>query len=528
MKYQPFTMPSNYILNNILPSVDIPRSTFNLTETHKTTFNSGYLIPIYWNEIYPGDTFDFSIQALARLATPIAPIMDNASIKYYSFFVPNRLLWENWKAFMGEQENPDDVTDFEIPQISSGSGADWLSLSDYLGIPPKVPNLKVSSLVYRAYNLIWNEWFRDENLQDSVTVKKDDALEQMSDYVLLKKCKPADYFTTCLPWLQKGEAVTIPLTGDAPVMGTHNKAAILPVFNFQSQTVTNNTINRYDGPPGVDTPLWPGIATQDPVFNTNLYADLSNVTSATINDLRMAFQIQRYLEKDARGGTRYVEYIKNHFGVDARDYRLQRPEYLGGGQTDITITPVAQTSATDKTTPQGNLSAVGTAGTIGNGYVYSATEHGIIITLACLCADINYQQGLNRKWSKKIKYDYMVPSFWYLGEQAVLNKEIYAQGTSEDDEVFGYQQRYRELREGFNNITGLFRSTHPQSLDIWHLAQEFSNLPKLNEEFITENSPFKRIMAVQTEPDIIADFRFNIKATRPLPSYVEPGLIDHF
>ena len=511
-------IPSNLLKNNnFLPQVKIGRSKFNLSEGHKTAFNGDLLIPIHWDELNPGDTFDVKIKGLLRLATPVVPVMDNIKVKYFSFFVPNRLLWEHWQNFMGERPTPSDTTDYQVPQISTETGIEFSTIGDYLGIPPKIANLKASALPFRAYNLIWNEWFRDENLQEPVPVVLTDAEEKMSSYKLLKKNKTSDYFTSCLPWAQKGDPVMVPLVGSAPVMVDSESGP---------STFVATSARLYDGRD------YQGFARTSNEKNgsaeATLYADMSKVASSSINDLRKAFQVQKLLERDARGGTRYVEVIQSHWGVTCPDYRLQRPEYLGGGSDYVNVTPIAQTSATDSTSPQGNLSAVGVAGTDGNGYVYSATEHGIVMTLACVSADINYQQGLHRKWSKLNRFDYMFPSFWHLGEQAVLNKEIYATGTSTDNEVFGYQQRYRELREGVSKISSLFRSTAPQPLDFWHLAEKFENLPKLNSDFIVSNTPFDRVVAVQDEPIIIADFYFKIKAERPLPTYVEPGLIDHF
>lgn len=513
-------IPSNLIKNNnLLPQVRIARSRFNLSHGHKTTFNGDYLIPIHWDELNPGDTFNLKINGLLRLATPIAPIMDNIKVKYYSFFVPNRLLWEHWTNFMGERPTPDATTDYQVPQVNTGvNGVDYLTIGDYFGILPKIPNVKVTALPFRAYNLIWNEWFRDENLQEPVVQFYDDAEQDITKFKLLKKNKTPDYFTTCLPSPQKGDPVVLPL-GEKANIYLDGISGGMSVYSSNDNLKHEIAARNNTGVVELNAS-----STSLP----NLYTDLTTATATTINDIRKAFQVQRLLEKDARGGTRYIESIQAHFGVTCPDYRLQRPEYLGGGSDYVNITPIAQTSSTNETTPQGNLSAVGVAGTSGNGYTYSATEHGIVMTLACVTADINYQQGLHRKWSKLNRFDYMFPSFWHLGEQAVLNKEIFLQGNADDEKVFGYQQRYRELREGVSQITGLFRSTHPQSLDIWHCAEKFENLPKLNSLFMESNTPFKRVVAVQDEPVILADFYFRLYADRPLPSYVEPGLVDHF
>lgn len=528
-------IPSNLIRNNnLLPQVRIARSRFNLSEGHKTAFNGDLLIPIHWDELVPGDTFDFKIKGLLRLATPVVPIMDNIKVKYYSFFIPNRLLWDHWQNFMGQQDKPGDSTDYQVPQFTTGSaGINFSTIGDYMGVPPKVANLRGSVLPFRAYNLIWNEWFRDENLQDPVEVKTDDAQEDLSAYKLLKKNKTPDYFTTCLPWPQKGDPVLLPLGDTANVVskfvhdGPSQTGSSANPYIMTSETgEAPFNIPAYLRSRGTDMSIY--LSPTSPADLTQLKVDLSEATSASINDIRKAFQVQRLLEKDARGGTRYIEMIHEHFGVTCPDYRLQRPEYLGGGSDYVNVTPIPQTSSSDSTSAQGNLAAVGVAGTSGNGYVYSAVEHGIVLTLACVSADINYQQGLHRKFSKLNRFDYMFPSFWHLGEQAVLQKEIFATGTSDDDLVFGYQQRYREYREGISKISSLFRSTAPESLDVWHLAEKFETAPKLNSKFMESNTPFNRVVAVQDEPIIIADFYFQIKADRPLPSYVEPGLIDHF
>lgn len=526
-----------------VPTATIPRSVFNRSHGHKTTFNEGYLIPIYVDEILPGDTFNLKMTAFGRLATPIFPLMDNMYLDVHFFFVPNRLVWENWERFNGAQDNPNDSTSFVIPVLDdtkapiNTTGFGEGTLADYFGLPTKIAaggagKFPVNALPFRGYNLIYNEWYRDQNMQNSVTFTKGNGPDDPANYSLLQRGKRHDYFTSCLPWPQKvndGSTLNVPLQGSALVKRSTNAPA-WKAYQFNAQTYPPAGVASIDSqtPPslfssGAGTPQ----ISLDP--NGGLYADLTTATGVTINELREAFQIQKMFERDARSGTRYTEIIHGHFGVVSPDMRLQRPEYLGGGSAVVNVTPVPQTSVT-AATPQGNLAAFGTVSLHRCGFVKSFTEHGYVFGLVSVRADLNYQQGLPRMWSRSTRYDFYWPSLSHIGEQAVLNKEIYFQGdgATHDLAVFGYQERYGEYRYFPGQITGLFRTNATGTLDSWHLAQNFGSLPALNSTFIVESAPMSRIKATSSDPDFLFDSYFDLKCARPMPVYAVPGLIDHF
>lgn len=521
---------SNQHLFSQIPRADIQRSSFNRSHGYKTTLDSGYLVPFFVDEVLPGDTFNLKATLFGRLATPVVPFMDNMYLETFFFFVPNRLVWDNWQKFNGEQKNPGDSTDFLIPTLEAGTH-EVGSIADYFGIPTGVQLEKINALPFRAYNLIYNEWFRDENLQDSLEVPTGDGPDPINKYNLVRRGKRHDYFTSCLPWPQKGPGVELPLGTTAKLTGSASIPVIpnLSGSSYGDLWVDNNQFRYSNSPDDYSsfTTIYP-TANLDKDILKNINVDLSSATAITINSLRQAFQLQRLYERDARGGTRYTEILRAHFGVISPDARLQRPEYLGGSSTRININPVQQTSATDTTSPQGNLAAYGVLGDKVNGFTKSFVEHGYIIGLVNIRADLTYQQGLNRMWSRQTRFDYYWPALAHLGEQAVLNKEIYAQGTADDDKVFGYQERWAEYRYFPSQITGKFRSTYAQSLDVWHLAQEFAELPKLNAEFIVDNPPVARVLAVQNEPQILLDCYFSLSCVRPMPTYSVPGLVDHF
>ena len=511
-----------------VPSANIQRSSFDRSHGHKTTFDAGWLIPVYVDEVYPGDTFNVRMTAFARLATPIFPIMDNMFMDTHFFYVPTRLLWDNWEKFNGAQKNPGDSTDFLLPQqVAPGGGYASGSLQDYMGIPPLKAGLTHSAIPLRAYNLIYNEWYRDQNLQNSLVVDTGDGPDTVTNYVLRRRGKRHDYFTSCLPWPQKGPAVIMPVGGLAPVtadswlrQSSQNGSTSGFMYTLHTAATTNNAVGTA------------GNSTADNLVTTTRIgtADLAAAAGATVNQLRQSVQIQEMLERDARGGTRFTEILRSHFQVVSPDQRLQRPEYLGGGSTPVNVSPIPQTSsAAAQPTPQGNLAAMGTALARDHGFTQSFTEHGVIIGIVSVRADLTYQQGLKRMWSRRTRNDHYWPSFAHLGEQAVLRKEIWATGVpANDDVVFGYQERFAELRYSPSLISGLFRSDVPTPLDAWHLSQDFASAPVLDATFIEENPPVDRVIAVPSQPHFLFDGYFHERTARPMPTYSVPGWTSHF
>lgn len=541
---------------SMIPRADIPRSKFRMQHQHKTTFSASNLIPFYVQEILPGDTFSVNMTAFCRLATPLYPIMDNMDLETWFFFVPNRLVWKNWYKFMGEQENPSDSISFAIPQVVSPAGGfAQKSLYDYMGIPcvgqiNGGATISINALPVRAYAIIFNQWFRDENLTSAMgygsgpstgICSMDDGPDLYTNYVIQQVAKRPDYFTKALPWTQKSTSpVTLPLGTSAPI-----KTQATEIFTGAGNAITWRT--SAGGVPATGNTHTTGAAgvfglsataaamVGNPLYPTNLYADLSAATSATINSIRLAFQTQRLLERDARGGTRYTEIIRSHFGVVSPDARLQRPEYLGGGKTPLTIAPVPQTTATGLTggtSPLGTLSGVGT--TVNRaGFRQSFTEHGYILGLCAVRRDPIYQQGLRKLWSRSTRYDFYLPVFAALGEQAVLNKEIYMDGSANDNLTFAFQERWAEYRFTPSRTSGFFNSRSTTTLDAWHLAQNFASLPALNGTFVADetNVVLRRALAAGVAADnqqILADFFIEELAARPMPMYSVPGLVDHF
>ena len=560
---------------SLLPRVDIQRSRFDRSASLKTSFNAGNIVPFFLEEVIPGDTFNVKTSRVVRMQTLLTPMMDNVYLDTYYFFVPNRLVWDHWKEFCGENTESAWIpeTEYSIPQITAPAGG-WQvgTLADYFGVPTGVSGLSVSALPFRAYALIMNEWFRDENLQDPLVVPTDDSTvagvntgtfvtDVAKGGLPYIACKYHDYFTSALPAPQKGPDVTIPVgtAGPYPVVAQSNTVpnpgsvglTFVPytaTFNNSGQQWTGQ-VNQLRGNTGNSGAIGDptaqnssfGVVTTNSQFNgsankiipNNLWAlDSGDAAVATINQLRLAFQIQKFYEKQARGGSRYTEVVRSFFGVTSPDARLQRPEYLGGNRTPINVNQVIQQSGTGESvnTPQGTVVGMSLTTDSHSDFTKSFTEHGFIIGVMVARYDHTYQQGLNRLWSRKDKFDYYWPVFANIGEQAIKNKEIYAQGNDTDDEVFGYQEAWAEYRYKPNQVTGEMRSQYAQSLDVWHLADDYSKLPSLSAEWIQEDGKtIDRVLAVSSDlaNQFFADIYVKNYCTRPMPMYSIPGLIDH-
>lgn len=547
--------------------IDISRSTFDRSSSVKTSFNAGDIVPFFLEEVLPGDTFNVKSSKVVRMQILLTPMMDNVYLDTYYFFVPNRLVWKHWKEFNGENTESAWIpeTSYEVPQITSPADTGWAvgTIADYFGIPTGIPNLSVNALPFRGYALIMNEWFRDENLSDPLVVPDDDATVAgvntgvfVSDVAKGGKpyiaAKYHDYFTSCLPAPQKGPDVVIPIGNSAPVVGNglalgftdgtkvgaYNGRNTSGNFNIASINALGQPVNgvfndypdKFGGVGRLGVPTAEQL--EGDLANSGLIADLSQVAGATINQLRLAFQIQKLYERDARGGSRYIEILKSHFGVTSPDARMQRPEYLGGNRVPVNINQVIQQSGTGSgsSTPQGTVVGMSQTTDSHSDFIKSFTEHGFIIGVMVARYDHTYQQGLDRLWSRKDRFDYYWPVFANIGEQAVKNKEIYAQGNVEDDQVFGYQEAWADYRYKPNRVTGEMRSSYAQSLDVWHLADDYSQRPSLSDSWIREDkSNIDRVLAVQSSVSnqFFADIYVQNRATRPMPVYSIPGLIDH-
>lgn len=512
-----------------VPRANIPRSSFDRSHGNKLTLDADYLVPVLVDDMVPGDTVRCNMNVFARLTSPtVLPIMDNMYLESFFFFVPYRLIWDNFTKFHGAQDNPADSIDYTIP---IGTTATALStpgvLADYMGLPIgwTADSTPTNMLPFRAYRLIWNEWFRDQNLQDSVTVATDDGPDNNSESGFLnfplKRGKRHDYFTACLPAPQRGDAVSLPLSGNATINITGTTGQPIGV-----KSDVGGTYQQLDGanPTTLKATATTGTA-------GDLYADLSSVTATTINDLRLAFQTQRLLERDARSGTRYPEMILAHFGVTVPDFRLQRPEFLGGGSSRVNVSPVAQTTYQGTQTIEDAKGALSGIGTVSgrHGFTYSSTEHGVLLGLINVRADLTYSQGVDRYWSKSTRYDFYYPVLSMIGEQAVLNSEIFSDGSANDLQVFGYQERYAEYRYKPSRLCALMRPDATGSLSAFHLSEDFASLPTLDDTFIQSNTttPLDRALSVPSQPQFVADLYFEYRWARPMPLFGVPGQLDH-
>lgn len=520
---------------------DVPRSKFVGSFTRKTTFNAGLLIPFLVDEVLPGDHLKYDVTAYVRMATPIFPLMDNQRIDTHFFFVPNRLVWANWKKFMGEQADPSSPIAYSIPQVvangdNSGVGSVW----DYFGLvtqsdnPYLVGYSSVNGLPFRAYNLIYNEWFRDENLINSAPFSVGDASQTTSDYPVRRRAKSQDYFTSALPWPQKFQAPTIPILGNAPITGIGIDPGSVAVAgtNFGFYETGNGAVNypEYLSFTNINT-LFANVEPYGTSYRPKIYADMAAVTGVGINQLRQAFLTQQLLERDARGGTRYTEIVRSHFGVISPDARMQRPEYIGGGSSMLNITPVAQTAPSDDGVV-GTLGAAGTA--VGQHRAsYASTEHGYVIGIVSVRSELSYGQGIPRTFSRQTRYDFYWPSLAGLGEQEILRKELFAVGNANDNVVFGYQERWHEYRTRTSEITGRFRTYVSGTLAPWHLGQNFSSAPTLGKTFIEDSPPMDRVLAADEEAanqvvEYLGDFLIKREAVRPLPMFGTPVTLGRF